>query len=215
MTEKLIVTAFLILGHLIQPALAERITIPVLQLPDVSQWEENSFEGKTEYQVVTLEGKPALKAVSKGSASGLANEMSVDLNKTPYLNWEWRVDNVLKNVDETTKQGDDYPARIYVVISGGLLFWKTRALNYVWSSDQPIGKAWPNAYTANATLIALQSGENKAGQWIKEKRDVLADIKKHLGLDNTSIDAVAIMTDTDNSGQSATAYYRDVYFSSE
>ena len=198
-----------------QIALADQIKTPILELPDISQWEENSFSGNTEYKVVTNENGQALRAVSNNSASGLARKISIDLNKTPYLHWEWRVENVLHDIDETAKEGDDYAARVYVVISGGFLFWKTRALNYVWSSNQPINTAWLNAYTSNATLIAQQSGGKKVGEWVSEKRNVLVDIKQHLGLDNTSIDAVAIMTDTDNSGQSATAYYRNIHFSSE
>lgn len=189
--------------------------VPVLTLPDISQWEENSFDGHTSYELVNLDGQHALKASSQASASGYMRKIDIDLNQTPYLNWHWRIDNLLQNIDEQTKKGDDYPARIYVVISGGLFIWKTRALNYVWSSNQPVNSVWPNAFTDKAILIAHRSGQAQVGQWVKEKRNILADIKKYLKTDAVEINAVAIMTDTDNSGQSATAYYGDIYFSSE
>jgi hypothetical protein len=198
-----------------QPVLAAPERIPALSLPSLKGWEENSFVGHTHYEVVQNDGQYALKATSDKSASGYVRKMKVDLTKTPYLHWSWKAENILHNVDERTKSGDDYPARIYVVISGGLFFWRTRALNYVWSSNQSANSHWVNAFTSNAICIAQESGATHLGEWITEKRNILADIKRYLNMDATHIDAVAIMTDTDNSGQSATAYYRDIYFSSE
>lgn len=189
--------------------------ISILTLPDLNGWEEKSFSGHTDYKVVQTGTQYALEAISNHSASGYVKNITVDLTRTPYLHWSWKVDNILKNVDERTKSGDDYPARIYVVISGGILFWRTHALNYVWSSNQPVNSHWPNAFTSHAILIAQQSGNTHAGKWMNERRNVLQDIKRYLDIDATHIDAVAIMTDTDNSGQKATAYYRDIYFSNQ
>jgi hypothetical protein len=102
-----------------------------------------------------------------------------------------------------------------VIVSGGLAFWRTRSLVYVWSSNQPKGSTWDNAFTDNAKVIALESGDADAGRWIREKRDVRADFRRLFGDDVDTLDAVAIMTDTDNSGQSATAWYGDISFVSE
>ena len=157
-------------------------------------------------------GRRALFADSRGAASGLYREIRVDLNRTPWLQWSWRVDRVLSGVDERTKAGDDYPARVYVVVSGGAAFWKTRSLVYVWSSHQPVGATWNNAFTSNARVMALRSGTGDAGRWVSEKRDIRADFRQLFGEDIEQIDAVALMTDTDNSGQSATAWYGDIYF---
>ena len=119
---------------------------------------------------------------------------------------------MLEGVDERGKAGDDYPARVYVVVSGGVAFWKTRSLVYVWSSGQPVGATWNNAYTSNARVMALRSGMRDAGRWVNEKRDIRADFKQLFGEEIDAIDAVALMTDTDNSGQSATAWYGDIVF---
>lgn len=191
---------------------AEQVQNPILALPSLDGWEENSFSGNTHYDVVQLDGASALMANSHKTASGLVYKKTIDLTRTPYLNWSWRVANVLNNVDEKAKSGDDYPARIYVVISGGLLFWRTRALNYVWSSNQPIGSVWPNAFTSNATLVALRNATSPMNEWVQEKRNLREDLKHFLNIEVDHIDAVAIMTDTDNSGQSAIAYYRDIVF---
>ncbi|MFO7592455.1 MAG: DUF3047 domain-containing protein [Pseudomonadota bacterium] len=182
---------------------------------DLSDWQEKSFEGMTDYRLVNKDNRTVLRARSEGAASGRFKEVKIDLDKTPVLHWSWRVDNLLEGVDERSKAGDDYPARVYVVFSGGLFFWRTRAINYVWSSNQPEGAVWPNAFTANARMLAVQSGPERLGRWVSEQRNVAEDYRRLFGEEPGNVDAVAIMTDTDNSGQSATAWYGDIRFSAE
>lgn len=182
---------------------------------DLSGWEEKEFAGKTDYRIVYVEARKVLEASSNDAASGMFKEIKVDLEKTPYLNWTWRVENVFQGLNERSKEGDDYPARVYVVFSGGLLFWKTKALNYVWSSSQPLDSKWPNAFTANAKMIAIESGSDYLGKWLTYKRNIKEDYKNLFGDDVRYVDAVAIMTDTDNAHGKAKAYYGEIYFSSE
>lgn len=186
----------------------------VLLLPHLNDWQVEQFSGETAYQLIEVDGRYALRAYSHQSASGLVRKLDVDLTKTPYLNWSWMVESVLKDVDETTRQGDDYAARVYVIVSGGVFFWRTRAISYVWASKQPKRSSWPNAYSDHSMMVAVESGSAMVGEWVSEKRNVLEDIRDVLGIDITSINAVAIMTDTDNSKQSATAFYGDINFSS-
>lgn len=190
----------------------EKLLIGRFSAGDLQDWQTKSFMGETRYTFDNKSGQPALFADSRGAASGLYREIRVDLSRTPWLNWSWRVDRVLNGLDERTKDGDDYPARVYVVVSGGAAFWKTRSLVYVWSSSQPAGATWNNAFTGNARVMALRSGTKDAGRWVSEKRDVRTDFRRLFGDDIGAIDAVALMTDTDNSGQSATAWYGDIYF---
>lgn len=194
-------------------AVAMNLTVGNFSGGDLDDWKPQSFQGTTRYRLVAKNGRQVLEAHSKGSASGLVREIRIDLEKLPYLNWSWRVDDVLSGIDERTQAGDDYPARVYVIVSGGIAFWRTRTLIYVWSSRQPAGSTWENAYTANAQVMALQSG--KGNGWATEQRDVRADFKQCFNDEITVIDAVAIMTDTDNSQQEATAWYGDIFFSSE
>lgn len=190
---------------------AAETRIELLDAATVHEWQPRNFNGETRYTWLPTEN--ALEARSAGSASGLYRTIRIDLTRTPFLHWRWRVDNVLHGNDETRKAGDDYPARVYVVVSGGLLFWRTRAVNYVWASQRPVGSTWPNAYTGNAQMIALRSGADGIGEWRQERRDVRADLRRLFGKDITHIDAVALMTDTDDTGQAATAYYQGLYFS--
>lgn len=198
-------------------AMADRPSVPVgrFSAGDLQGWESKSFAGKTEYTLVETNGRRALRAVSRATASGIYREIAVDLKRTPFLNWSWKVNNVLEGVNERSKSGDDYPARVYVVVSGGVFFWKTRSLNYVWSSTQPVDSSWPNAYTGNVWMLAVESGSAKAGQWVSEKRNIREDFERLFGKEIDRIDAVAIMTDTDNSGQAATAWYGDIFFTAD
>ncbi len=181
----------------------------------LSGWKEHSFKGHTIYQLVDEEGKQSIKAVSIGSASGLVKKVSINLDKTPYLYWRWRVDGVLDGPNERSKQGDDYPARIYVVNDGGWTPWRTRSINYVWSSGQVEGSVWPSAYTEKSMMVAVRSGSPDTQLWKMERRNLKEDFKHFFGEDIHQVDLVAIMTDTDNTGASATAWYGDIYFGSE
>jgi len=186
---------------------------------DLSGWEEKSFKGNSQYRFVEIKKDAqlikVLRASTQGQASGLFKEVKIDLTKTPYLNWSWRVDNLFSGNDERSKDGDDYPARVYVVVSGGVFFWNTRAINYVWSSNQPQDSEWPNAYTGSAKMLAVQSGEKNIGQWVSERRNVREDLQRLFGEEITQIDAVAVMVDGDNTGQSATSFFGDIYFSAQ
>lgn len=197
---------------LLVSAAAHRIDIGRFSAGNLDGWEEKVFSGQTDYQLVENSGKKVLQAKSHASASGQFKRVRVDLGRTPVLHWSWRVENTLKGVNEKNKSGDDYPARIYVVFSGGLFFWRTRAINYVWSNNQPVGTTWKNAFTSNAMMVAVESGDNRVGDWVEEKRDIMADYRRLFGKNAGTVDAVAIMTDTDNSGQQATAWYGDIWF---
>ncbi|MCF6208787.1 MAG: DUF3047 domain-containing protein, partial [Ghiorsea sp.] len=118
-------------------------------------------------------------------------------------------------INENKKAGDDFVARIYVVVDGGFFFWKTIALNYVWSSSHQTGDKWDNPFTANATMFAVESGKENLNTWQHYKRNIREDLKRLTGKDEQYIDAIAIMTDTDNTGFSATTYFGDIFFSSE
>lgn len=182
---------------------------------DFAGWKTKVFSGTTVYVAEHSDGRMAVRAESHGTASGLYREVKVSLSQTPILHWTWKIENTLSGNDERTRAGDDYPARVYVIFSGGVAFWRTRAINYVWSNRQPIDSHWLNAYTGNARMLAVESGDRPIGQWVTEQRDVRADYRRLFGEEAANIDAVAIMSDTDNTGKSAVAWYGDIWFSGE
>lgn len=195
---------------------AETVPVGVFSSGSLQGWKPKLFEGETTYRIETLENQRVLKAHSQQTASGLFKETTINLKEYPYLNWRWRIDQKLSESDERQKAGDDYVARIYVIYSGGLFFWRTKALNYVWSSRAERGTIWPNAFAPdNNRMIAVRSSQDNTDQWYSEKRNIFEDFKRWLGGEVVEIHAIAIMTDTDNTGSETTAFYGDIYFSKE
>ncbi|MCI0509569.1 hypothetical protein C8E00_104470 [Chromohalobacter marismortui] len=180
---------------------------------EMAAWETRAFEGQTRYTVVRDNGVEVLEANARGQASAKYLEREVDLSETPYLHWCWKVDTRYAGLEERTQAGDDYPARLYVARKTGLLPWQVQSVNYVWSSNQPIGARWPNAFTDRAMLLALQGEQSAVGDWRAQVRDVSADYQALFGEDVSEIDGVALMSDGDNAGGNATAWYYGVGFS--
>ena len=190
------------------PASAERLFKPA----DIIQWESHSFEGETRYQLVEVDGREAVHAVcDEGTASGLFLREDIDLTETPIVEWEWRVDGTFSEIDEKVKEGDDYPARLYAVDEHTIARWRTRAINYVWASEQPRGSVWENAYQSRATMVAVQSGAPaQSGQWQSQRRNLREDFSEFHDRDLDSISALAIMTDCDDVGEPVEAWYGEI-----
>lgn len=177
-------------------------------------WEPKSFSGVTEYRIVQEQGRTVVRAVSNASASGLVKKITFDPLQHRYLRWSWKIAGTIKGGDETSRRGDDYAARIYVVFPGQF-FWQTRAINYIWANKLAKGSSVPSAYAADSKMVAVETGNGKAGQWLSEQRDLLADYRALFGEEPQRAAAIAIMTDTDNTGASAEAWYGEISLSTE
>ncbi len=185
------------------------------EFPDATLglWSEKSFSGNTEYDLVDEEGRRVLRGSTAGQASVLYKEQTIDLAKTPWLDWSWRVDRTYSDINEQAPDGDDFPARLYVVAQVGFLPWETLAVNYVWASNVPTGTTWPNPYTDKAVMIAVQSGDTHVGEWISQRRNVAEDFAAAFDQPITELSGFAVMVDGDNSDQTATAWFGNIDFS--
>jgi len=190
---------------------------PEFSPAEVIEWEERSFQRETPYRLVEVDGRKAVHArCDDATASGLYYRKEIDLERTPVLEWSWRVEETYTDLDETTRAGDDFPARIYLIEEHRLLRWRTRGLNYVWASEQPKGTDWPNPYASAVHMIAVRSGPPaESGQWFTERRNVRDDFRTFHGRDLEKINVVAIMTDCDDTGQEAEAWYGALRFVEE
>lgn len=185
----------------------------------------------THYELVKNSETVVVKATSKQSSSGLTRKMTINPKEFPIVQWRWKVDNIIKGGDVTKKEGDDYSARIYITFeydSSKVGFFEkakfeiiklaygqyppTGAINYIWESHTPIGTMVPNPYTDYVQMIVIESGSQRVGEWVTEERNVYEDYKNAFGEEPTNISGVAIMTDTDNTKESATAYFGDIVF---
>ena len=94
--------------------------------------------------------------------------------------------------------------------------WRSKALNYVWSGQADAEAVWPNAYLPkNAMMLATRTANDPLDTWLNEKRNVREDLRNVYGKDIKYIDVVALMTDTDNTGQKVTAYYGNIFFTAD
>jgi hypothetical protein len=186
---------------------------------------------QTKYELTTESGRACIKAISENSASGLIYKVDIDPNEFPIIEWRWKIEDTLADGDYSKKSGDDYPARIYITFDydkknlgiGDRLKYaaiKTftrytvplRAVNYIWANKAPEGTIAPNAYTDWVYMIAVKTGNQQAGDWHVEIQNILEDYRTAFGEEPPAITGVAIMTDSDNTKQSATAYYGDIIF---
>jgi len=168
--------------------------------------EERRFEGQTQYRVVELDGQRVLSATADGTASGLIFPTRFDPSEWPLLEWRWRIDKVLEKGDAGVKHGDDYAARVYVIFPHWLPI-RTRSINYIWANRLPRDTAQANTFTANAMMLALQSGGDSTGEWVTERRNLVEDYRRLFGQDPPDEALVAVMTDTDQTGEFAQAWY--------
>lgn len=194
----------------------DRINVGLFSSQDVDGWKQKEFAGHTEYALKSIDNKVFLSAKSDKSASAYYKKIKIDLEKTPYINWSWSVQRSIDPGAETEKSGDDFVARLYVIKDGGLFFWKTLALNYVWSHQHSRNQTWENPFAGkNAMMFSQRDSASPQNTWFSEKRNVKQDFEKLYGKEISKIDGVAIMTDTDNSGQIAEASYGDIYFTAD
>ncbi len=170
---------------------------------------------KTEYSVGNNENGNFLKAVANSAASGLGKEIKINLNKTPFLNITWKVEKDLKGIDERSKKGHDYAARVFVVKKTGATPLSNRAMNYVFSSNENTNVFHPSPYTKKSIDYVLASTKDHLNEWITVKVNVKEHFKKFHDLDLDEINGVAIMADTDNSKLKSISYYQNIYFSAE
>ena len=169
----------------------------------------------TTYTLGSNENGNYLKAEAKGVASGLGKEIKIDLNKTPFINITWKVENDLFGIIENSKKGHDYAARVFVVKKIGATALSNRAINFVFSSNNKIGDSWPSPYTKKSIDYVLSTTQEHKNKWVSVKANVRDLYKKLHNLEVDKLDGVALMTDTDNSKLKAISYYQNIFFSSE
>jgi hypothetical protein len=212
-----------------EPLLLGGFTPPADPAAPPPGWEALTFPRvprHTRYTVVRDGAGWVLRAESDAAASGLYRPLDLDPTVHRVLSWRWKVENVLARSDPRRREGDDYAARVYVAFrydpDAATLWQRSRygayrllygryppgvALNYVWESRLPVGTVLDNAYTDRAKIIVARSGGAEAGRWVSETHDLYEDYRRIVGGEPPRIAGIAVMTDTDDTGERAVAYY--------
>ncbi|MBD3657776.1 DUF3047 domain-containing protein [Marinobacter sp.] len=195
-------------------------------------WEPLTFpkiKQHSRYELIREDGSQVVRATTEGGASGLISRLDLDPGESLILRWRWKVSNVFDRGNAREKSGDDYPARIYVAFrfqpdkagfferakrkTVAMLFGEElpgNALNYIWANRLPAGSVVANPFTDRTMMLAVNSGAAHAGQWVTVERDIVADYRRAFGEEPPPIVGIAIMSDADNTGETATAWYGDL-----
>ena len=197
-------------------------------------WQALTFpkiESHTRYALVEDGDRVVLRADSQASASGLIRQLNIDPRTLPVLSWQWKVSRTIEKGDVKRQSGDDYAARIYITFneSSDSLSWIQRsklaairllygntppsaALTYIWGNRAPVDSIHPNPYTDRVQMIVVDSGRSHANQWRSVQRNLVDDFIRAFGTEPPNISAIAVMTDSDNTGEAVTAWYGDIRF---
>ena len=199
-------------------AFAEKINIFKFTQQELSTLDVRKVRGadnKTVYSVGSNENGNFLKAVADNAASGLGKEVKIDLNKTPFINITWKIEKDLQGINENSKKGHDFAARVFAVKKTGATPLSNRAINYVFSSNSVVGQNWPSPYTKKSIDNVLATTKDNLNEWVTVKANVKEDFKKFHDLDVNELDGLAIMADTDNSKMKSISYFQNIYFSAD
>lgn len=179
----------------------------------------------SDYSIEQDKERSYLKAESNASASGIIYKKEFNVYAFPRVSWRWKITNVYRRGNAEEKPGDDYPIRIYIVfkydpeeatfsqrIKYGLAkqifgeYPPHSSLNYIWANRKHEKRILTNTYADEAKMIILQSGPEKAGQWIDERINIVEDYEAAFGANPPSDASIAIMNDSDNTGEKSTSY---------
>ena len=150
-----------------------------------------------------------LKAEADGTATGLGMEIDKELlSEMPFLNIAFKIEKDFDSIDQKTKDGHDWTARV-MVGHGKKIGAKLVSLAH--SSFLEEGFQQQSPWTKGSRDYVISN--DKSGEWHTRKINVKELLEKTHGISFTNF--IAIFSDSNNSKQKIIAYYRDIYFSSE
>ncbi len=183
----------------------------------------------TQYRLVDDAGTVVLNAKADAAATGLGQPTKIDIRATPVLEWRWKISRLIATADNAVSSKEDSPARIVFSFGGdraklplsdrlALSLSDQRSgkptpyatMMYVWANKAPVGTVIPNPHTGRVQMIVASSGPAGVGAWQALKRNVLEDFRRAFNEDPGMLMSIGVLTDTDNTGDSAEAWYGDI-----
>ena len=195
------------------------------------QWLHYALPGKqaSRFAYTRKDGRDAMLVTALSSASMLRYPLHVEPAALGNLRFSWKVPELIQGADMALREADDSPVRIVLAFDGdrSRLSAKNLALSelaraltgeelpyatlmYVWCNTRPSGSVIVNPRTDRIRKLVVQSGPARLNQWLDYERDIRADYEKAFGEAPGALLAIGIMTDTDNTRSSTTAWYGPV-----
>jgi len=158
-------------------------------------------------------GNRFIKIKTAGGNTTLGIHFSFNTDTYHYLSWRWRIHQLPKGAREDKRRFADSAAGVYVIFNGK--YRLNRIIKYVWSSTLEPGVITESPFNRRTKIVVLRSGETSAGQWIEENVDVFGDYQRIFGTSPPPVEAIAIMSDSDNTEAFVEADYDDFRISVE
>jgi len=209
----------LTITHSHPPQLSDTILVDDFESSDFSDWKHKSKKEKHIYKLSKTEDNQFLSASSLDSDNFIIKKIKVDLVKYPHINWRWRAHTLPDKGDERKKETCDIAASVYVVLKASR--WRPRSIKYTWSTTLPEETRTKSPFAiwpSRSDVVVKQTGEAQLGQWVAEKVNVLEDFKAFYNkknVDKLVIEAICIMTDSDNTSSLSEADYDNIFFSKD
>jgi len=174
-------------------------------------WELKEKEGTPIIQLEKEEGINVLHLTSEKSSFGVAKKIDIDIKEYPYLNFRWKVIELPRNGDFRKKETDDQAAQIYVAF--GTFKLTAKIVGYLWENKAPklitgVSPAW-----SKTRLIVLESGPEKIGKWVCEKRNIYNDYKELFEKEPPKAKLISLYINSQHSKTRAESYFGEIYFS--
>lgn len=233
---RLMLAALLLAGGVTGPRSDLQAAEPILLLDFAASreasgvpvgWQIHQFRtarAATRYSLEELEGEPAIRAEAVGAAAALYRETRFDPARYPILTWRWRVESLLQGGDGQSAATDDFPARLLVLFGssasapagegspGGMPMPK-RLISYVWASRLPPESIVRDPRMAGAVNVVVETGAARVKRWVRVVRNLRQDYWRCFGEEPIPVLGIALVTDTDDTGESALAYYGPILLS--
>lgn len=174
-------------------------------------WELAEKIGKAELDIVKDGTGRVLRLRSDSSSFALQKEVDIDLNQTPFLEWQWKVTEMPKRGDFRSLPTDDQAAQLYLMFTPDLM--QKEVIAYIWDSNAPEGTiaepTLPSAYPfLSIKVVVVESGEARKGKWITETRNVIEDYRKLYGREPGKLAGIRIQINSQHTKSQSEAYWR-------
>ncbi len=167
-------------------------------------WRSRGGDASDVYQIKSNQ-EAYLQANADNSAVAIAKKFTYKVSEYPYLKWQWRAIKLPQGGDERFKETGDSAAAIYVIFEG---FIRPDIIKYVWSASLPMKTMTQSPYNSKTKIVVLENQHSPLDQWVTEKVDVYADYKRLFEKEPKQVQAIGLMSDSDNTGSVAIAHYK-------
>lgn len=235
----LLLAAFLFAGCAAVPAAKDPVEIAaspwaVESAPATTGWDHLIFPGKSpnQFKYDRKDGREAVAVSTASSASMLRSKVRIEATDLGSVRFSWQVPQLIAGADMALREADDSPVRVVLVFEGDRSRFSARdaalselahvltgekmpyaTLMYVWCNKRTPGTVIRSPRTERVRKLVVESGGRKLNQWLDYERNIRADFERAFGEKPGALVGIGIMSDSDNTLSTSSAWYGPVRLS--